>query len=126
MTHADMPAPFVINHGSYPFDVLVCIGNSDEEVISALDDLGVSTDEKEREFLEVSGDGRTVLLEGGQTVLRIRKIKEKAYFHAILAHEVHHAVAFLFNRIGITHNLESDEAWAYQTAHLLKQIYRNL
>lgn len=118
---------FVINHGTYPFDVLVCIGKTDEEVYKELEKFGHELSDEDKEYLKCNGDGRTVMLDGGQTVLRVKIYKDKAKMAGFIAHEVFHAVEFLFDRIKIKHDVEiSSEAFAYQIGHLTKQIYEKL
>ena len=113
---------FIVDHGTYPFDVLVCFDMSDDEVEEALNKLGHEINEEEKEVIKCIGEGRTVMLETGQTVLRVNTTKEK--FHARLAHEVFHAVEFLFEKINLPHDIQHGEAYAYQIDYLTEQIYR--
>lgn len=112
---------FIIDHGTYPFDVLFCVSLTRDEVLKQLKKLGYEPTEKELEALNFDGEGRTVMLEGGQTILWV---KNQTPSH--IAHEVFHAVEFLFNRIDLPHDIEHGEAWAYQIQHLTKQIYQKL
>jgi hypothetical protein len=115
--------PFIVNHGTYPFDILVCIGSSDAEVIAILSKSGCELDSEDKELLKINGDGRTIMLVGGQTVLRLKDLKDKSY----LIHEIFHAVEFLFNKIGIKHDLTtSGEAYAYQMQYIFKEIDKHL
>lgn len=119
--------PFIANHGTYPFDVLVCIGSSDEEVFKELKKFGQNLSDEDKEILKCNGDGRTVMLESGATVLRVKVYKNKAQMASYIAHEVFHAVEFLFDRIKLKHDVHiSSEAFAYQIAHLTRQIYNKL
>lgn len=116
--------PFVVSHGTYPFDVLVCIGQSDHEVYSTLKSFGHLLTAEDKEILKCEGNGRTVMLDGGQTVLRVNMYKDKALLASYIAHEVFHAVEFLFDRIKLKHDVNiSSEAFAYQIGHLTRQIY---
>lgn len=116
--------PFIANHGTYPFDVLVCIGSSDEEVFKELKKFGQNLSDEDKKILKCEGDGRTVMLEGGQTVLRVKIYKDKAQMASYIAHEVFHAVEFLFDCIKLKYDVNtSSEAFAYQIAHLTRQIY---
>lgn len=118
---------FVINHGTYPFDILICIGSKHKEIVKKLKKVGITLDEEETEMLWMKGSGRTVMLKNGVTVLRVDFEKNKAIFHSVLAHEIFHAVEFLFDRIKLKHNQDiSGEAFAYQIQHLTKQIYDKL
>ncbi|MFA6096718.1 MAG: hypothetical protein WC788_03780 [Candidatus Paceibacterota bacterium] len=108
---------FVISWGIYPFDVMISIGTTTEEVIKAITKLGCELSDNEKKLLEVTGRGRTVMLENGQTVIRL-----KSYSQSVLAHEIFHAVCFLFDRIGITFSSDSDEAFAYAIEYLTREI----
>lgn len=118
---------FVISHGTYPFDVLVCIGYTHEEMLRALKKKGCTLDKDENDPLRLTGAGRTTLLKGGQTVLQIALPATRIDFHAHLAHEIFHAVEFLFDRIGITHGVETtSEAYAYQIGRLTASLLHRL
>ncbi len=117
---------FRVNHGTYPFDVMVFIGSSHEEVSRTLGGMVQDLKEEELELLKMDGEGRTGMLEGGQTVIRLKIVDDMTTFHKNIAHEVFHAVEFLFHRIGNKHRIDSGEAWAYQIAHLTEQIYKKL
>lgn len=39
-----------------------------------------------------------------------------------LVHEAFHAVEFLYNKIGIKHNVESGEAWAYMMQYIVAEV----
>ncbi|RJQ33884.1 hypothetical protein C4568_03725 [Candidatus Parcubacteria bacterium] len=119
--------PFVVTHGSYPFDVMVCIGTTHAEVIKALNKkMGRKMDKEEADYLELHSIGRTVMLDGGQTILMAEDLKNNPDFHANLSHEILHAVSFLFDRVGLPHTTQGDEAWAYQVGHLTREIYKHL
>lgn len=119
---------FIVNHGTYPFDILVCIGASHQEVLDWLwKNKKIKPDEEEKEKLWMSGVGRTVMLKNGATILRIDNQKSKPDFHATIAHEVFHAVEFLFEKIGLKYNAEiSGEAFAYQIQYLTESIYEKI
>ena len=74
----------------------------------------------------MTGCGRTVMLLGGQTILRLDIVKSKPDFYACLAHEVFHAVEFLFDRIGLKLSDDSGEAFAYQMQYLTRSILEKL
>jgi hypothetical protein len=106
---------------------LFCIDTSYDDVCKKIDDLGVILTEDEKENLIMNGVGRTVTLHNNQTIIQVVKRKDIAKHHANIAHEVFHAVEFLFNRVGIIHDIEkSGEAFAYQIQHLTEQIYNKI
>ena len=117
---------FIVDQGTYPFDIFVCIGMSDEEVYKEIDK-SYDLSEEEKESLVMSGNGRTVVLHGGQTILRMSNDIEVIDFYATLPHEVFHVVEFLFDRIGIKHDVEtSGEAYAYQIQYIMGSILSKL
>jgi hypothetical protein len=118
---------FIVDHGTYPFDVMVCIGSSHEEVVKAIKKRGCKLDEEETEKLWMSGRGRTIMLRNGATILRMDKFRKKADFYPYLFHEIFHVVEFLFHKIGLKHEVEtSGEAFAYQIQYLTGSILEQL
>jgi hypothetical protein len=118
---------FIVDHGTYPFDVMVCIGRSHAEVVKSLSKRGYKLDDEETEKLWMSGKGRTIMLRNGATILRIDRFRRKADFYPFLFHEIFHAVEFLFEKIGLKHDVEtSSEAFAYQIQYLTGSILEQL
>lgn len=128
------PAPtqfFVVSHGGYPFDVLVAIGSSDDELHAALDTFTMTLTESDREAIK-SGPiesgrlGCTILLDCGATILRLRDWHVTPEWHARLAHEIFHAVTMLFERLTMRLTEDSDEAYAYAVENLTRAILQQL
>lgn len=119
---------FVVNHGTYPFDVLVGIGTRQEDIVKWLERKNnEKLTDSEKETLWMEGGGRTIMLSGGQTILRVKDIKNKAEFYACLSHEIFHAVEFLFSRLDIKHDMDkSGEAFAYQIQYLTRSILEKI
>lgn len=118
---------FKMDAGCYPFDVMVCIDMSDEEVFEKLNHHVDLTDEEKITLkLEDIGKGRTVQLSGGQVVLRLVDMSlDEA--HEFIAHEIFHIVEFILGRVGISHDVNiSGEAYAYLIQHFTKQFYYEL
>ncbi len=115
---------FLLDNGSYPFDVIFQIGNCDKTLQKfSKKHTGAIFDKEGLEDVRLRGLGRTVMFPAGFSVIRIHDEKD----HPNIAHEVFHAVEFLFDRVGIKHDIEtSSEAYAYQMAYLLEQIYKKL
>lgn len=111
---------FIINYVIYPFDVLVCLGSSRDQVLGKLKKLGVHLDDKDKDLLIMSGVGRTVMLDKGQTILWLKKYPKVGC--DVMAHEVFHAVEFLLSRIGMPLTRDSSEAYAYLIQYLTKSI----
>jgi len=114
---------FKINYHIYPFDCLVCVKSTIKEIENYLKRYGFELSNEEKEAIELDdiGRGRTVMLEGGQTVIRLNKLDA-----GTIAHEIFHAVHFLTERLNITLSRDSDEVFAYLTEYLTNEIIKNL
>lgn len=118
---------FILGQGTYDFEVMVSLGESHEAVCKAIEKKGYKLSEEETERLKMYGCGRTVLLKGGQIILRIKLDKNRAKFIGCLTHELFHVVEFLFDVIGIKHDVStSSEAFAYQIGYLMENIYKRI
>jgi hypothetical protein len=118
---------FVVDNGTYPFDVAVFIGHSHKEICDFIEkrkNYKLSNDEFE--ILHRHGKAKTTMLKGGQTILQITNEVDDVKFKALLAHEIFHAVEFLMEKIGSKYNIESGETWAYQIEYLTGSIYEKL
>jgi hypothetical protein len=115
--------PFIVDWKIYPYDTVVFLGQSEEEVEKWLEKR-INPYQEEKDFLKMYGDGRTVMLKGRQTVLWLAKKPKKGC--PILAHEIFHVVSFLMDRVGIPLTNESDEAYAYAISYLTQEINKKL
>ena len=114
------PKLFVVSWVLFPYDVLVCLGSKYEDITRYIGKLGYKLDSEELEAIKMKGNGRTVILRGGQTILWIRDYPKVG--SSIIAHEVFHAVSFMLDRAGVKLSFDSDELYAYATAYLTKEI----
>ena len=113
---------FVISWAVYPFDVAVFLGSTKEQVWAFLKKRKVELTEELKKEVQMFGRGRTVMLPSGQTILWINYLPNQVT--GVLAHEIYHAVYFLFDKIGIPAN--ADEAWAYAMEYLTNEIRKKL
>lgn len=112
---------FIVPWITYPFDVMINVGTTTEDVIKKITKLGYELNDIEKKKLEMHGVGRTVMLDGGQTIIILKK-----YDQAIMAHEIFHAVCMLFDKIGINFSEDSDEAYAYAIEYLTREVNRKI
>lgn len=114
------PCHTIISHGTYPFDIYFSLGETAETIKKNLSKKLKLTDEEKEAIDECSPekDGRCLMLEGGQSIIYITKLE-----HDVLAHECLHAVQQLFDRIDVGYCEDTQEAWAYQLAYILREIY---
>lgn len=113
----------------YPFDVLVMMGYSDEEVREELSQYeGISEEDIDLAmFKTYTTKGRAVMFETSQTFLRIREIPETPLDYGFLQHEIFHATSFILHRIGMKLKIGvSDEAYAYLVGYLTEKIYEEI
>ena len=110
-----MPAFHVVKFGGYPFDILLCVGASKEQIVEKLAELGVEMTVRERKNLGISetSAASTVVLKGGQFVISLRSYDGAAADLGVLCHEAFHAVWALMARIGVVASDDSEEALAY-------------
>lgn len=104
----------------YPFDLIVFFGGTYTEIEVYLKDVLPEYIHTEINTLDRNSSGRTVMFSSGQTVI---KLKNKPT-HGVIAHEIFHAVEFLFNRLGSKLTLSSDEAYAYMIEYITNEIYK--
>ena len=121
---------FIVNWKVYPFDVMVSIGETTPIVIGRIEKLGYKLNTLEKDALEIKSSGRTVgrtvMLENGATVLRLKRFDTLPINFSILSHEVFHCVEFLMDRIGIPLTDSSSEAYSYAIQYLTNEILAKL
>lgn len=116
---------FIVSQGTYPFDVLVSIGETDAQRLRAIkkhfpDDVLLGNEHR----LETVAD--SILLDSLNGVISISDYPDTPEMKGWLAHEVWHIVDELFKKIEISLHLVSTEAFAYQISHLTCEIYKRL
>ncbi len=120
---------FIIPLVVYPFDIMFSIGETDEQLLKVLEQRlpedafeVCKEDECLLNFKEMD-NGRTVFLnKGGQTIIRLCRTPSKG----TIAHEIFHAVEFLFRKLNMPLTLENDEAYAYLIGYITEQFYANI
>lgn len=111
---------FIIPLVVYPFDVMVSVGETNEQLKGKLDKFNVDY----RNYFEHPVNlGRSTLFHSKQTLIRFRKYAD----HKTIAHEVFHAVTCLLTEIGMPFNIDhNDEAYAYLIGYLTGEIYKRI
>ena len=108
----------------YPFEVMLSIAQTNEELKNSLSRFGC--DWSDLLDLPPTCLGRTVMTDSSHTVIRFINRPETCQQYGTLAHEIFHAVDFIFRRIGMTLSEDSDEAYAYMIGYLTEEIYKKL
>ena len=113
----------------YPFDIMVMMGYSDEEVreelsrYSSISESDINLAMLEKETVR----GRTALFETNQTFIRIPEIPVTPLDYGFLQHEIFHAVTYILYRVGMKLKIGySDEAYAYLVGYVTEKIYEEI
>ena len=129
MKSTNLIIPLVI----FPFDVMVSIAESDEQLTKYVKKhvLAEDFDQLHKDgvlTMEKSCDGRTVnTAVGHATVIRLKKYPKTPKDHGVLAHEIFHAASFILWRMGVHLDIEkTDEVYAYLIGYLTEQIYKHI
>lgn len=119
------PKSFIIKLTPYPFDILVSIGQKERALKKVLNEYGIEYSDPD--FYTSCCRARTQNIETGQTIMRFKEIDFESDGHGLIAHEVFHAVEFLFLKIKMPHSVKyTSEAYAYLIGHVTEHIYKNL
>lgn len=127
---------FSINLEIYNADLFVSVNQDNEDVVVALVENGI-VPSLESPLLQMYMDpfmnikvtslARTALYENGVIGIKLNHF----YFDdedtiATLVHELSHAVMYTFDRIGMPHNSDTDEAYSYLLGFLMKKFIENM
>lgn len=110
----------------YPFPVRFCSGFSRKQCYSKLKKINERYAEEldTVNFLTCEGDAFYITFSNHYSLLFIDEADTCNY--AIVAHEVFHAVYYIMNESGVKLSEDSEEAFAYLTEYLMKQIVEHL
>lgn len=108
----------------YPFEVMFSVGQTDKELKGELDKFGCNW--SDLLILPPTGLGRTVMTDSNHTIIRFNEWPVTCKQYGTLAHEIFHAVDFIFRRIGMTLSEDSDESYAYMIGYLTEEIYKKI
>lgn len=124
---------FIIPLAIYPFEFMFSIAESDKTFQKQLRSIL-----SDKDFASMLQDGimkmedanigcaRTVRLRSGQTMIRIPHKIDTPKMHGVVAHEIFHAIEFLFRRIEIKLCTKSDEAYAYAIGYVTEKFYEEI
>jgi hypothetical protein len=117
---------FTISAGTYPFDVLIYVGDADD-FKKHLQEIGYSELSIETQFGETN-DTEAVTMDLGRTyAIWFSKYENTPFSNAIVAHECFHLTEMIFEAIGMEHSPRySSEAFAYQIQFFVERILEKL
>lgn len=118
----------IIKYEIYPFDILLTCGTTKQDIIDHIEKIsGYPVIEEDKIHFDLPGNGKTIMLEGGQTVMWFKEFNPEYSFHiGTIAHEAFHAVHFLFSKMNIKLSFDSDEAFAYAIGYVAKKVFEEL
>ena len=116
----------LIQNEIYPFQVLVSIGESDQEFLNLLEIHEISDVSNDVVTLEKyePGEGRTELINNCQIIIRLNFNPSSPEDLSIVPHEVLHAVGFICNELNIPFNDDTEEVYAYLLEFYTKEIFK--
>lgn len=112
--------PKIIRLSPYPFDLLVFSCWKKKDIIKWIKEEIPEQVLQSPELFRFDWKWRTIRTEWWWIILWI---KEKDV--SILAHEVFHAVEFLYDKVWISHSIENWEAWAYMIQFIMYEILKD-
>lgn len=119
---------FIIPLVVYPFDVMVSIDQTDEELIKECSKYSLTKKDlkKAGALALVNEEGRCVIFKRNQMLIRIRKFEPTPRWYGTLQHEIFHCVEFLMYKLRVNLTPHSDEPYAYLIGYLTEEIYKLL
>lgn len=119
---------FIVNLPPYGFDVLISMGENQDEIIRRLKKLKVREEDFDLAlFTEPLMQGRCCMFPNGACIIRLRVVPKTPTQYGILHHEITHAVQFILGRVGIKLKVGvSDEAYTYAVGFLTTKIYEKI
>ena len=117
----------VVNLTMFPYHIMVSVGETDEEFSKRMLRYESMNHEKIAALChlnKLTNQGTTMMFEDGVAVVRVLRLTNKSKQHAILAHELFHAVTLVLHRAGVDFQMDvSDEVYAYGIGHITEQVY---
>ncbi len=124
MKHKKKGGFLLIKGETFPYDVLVCLGVTREEILAYFKKhFEYDFAPEELEQLEMRGHGRTLRLNSNAMICWTKEFPRTAAEFGYLAHEIFHTADLIIRRAGATLSDDSDEVWAYQIDWLTRRIY---
>jgi len=118
---------FIITHDIFGSETLVAVGVSDKAIAAWIEKhTDIVVDEKFMGLIACPGLGRT-MMHDNFSMLRLKDWAGYNRNTAYLAHEAFHLAEFIYDRIGIVHDVRtSGEAFAYFIQSTVEQVLDGL
>lgn len=109
---------------TFPYDVLVCLGVTKEDILKYCDKHYVDAlTPEERNDLVCDAHGKTYKLQNRAFILWLKEYPKGSKGAGWLAHEIFHTADLMLRGAGLTLSNDSDETFAYQIDWLTRHIY---
>lgn len=114
---------FLLHATVYPYDVLYCIGATNDEILNKLQgDYDMKLTTEDIDAIQKNLAGKSLKLTSGAFILSLTEEPKTPATIAVLSHEIRHISEMMMYRAGIRYVFgESDEAFAYLHEHLEEQ-----
>ncbi len=115
---------FIVPLVVFPFDVMISLGESDEQLKKQLSRFhGCEWDDK----MKCVGLGRFFMNETNQSLIRLWNYPKNCEEYGTLQHEIFHCVTHICDRMGLKFKLGvSDETYCYMVGYLTAKIYEKI
>lgn len=120
---------FLIDCGTYPFDILVALGVPPEKLPAKIRRLKLLK-EVDQDFIDSydfsESKGTSIQFTTGAMLIYCEQLPVTPHWKGLLAHEILHSTFQLMRHIGIVHGHKSEEAYTYLNQYITTQIYLRL
>lgn len=117
---------FIVPLVVYPFDVMISIAETDEQLRKSFKKYSIEEDELWK-WPHETAEGRFCLFPTNQGLIRLRRLPKTPQQYGYIQHEIFHYVTSVLDRIGMKLIIqESDEAYAYLIGYLTTEIYKRI
>lgn len=117
---------FIIDLVIYPFDLMVSVGQTDDELKAVFKKFHIVVEDHMWQFDGPGGRGRFCFFESNQGFIRLRKRPITPDEYGTLQHEIFHYVAHFLHKLRMPWHPKNDEAHAYLIGYITEQIYKRL
>lgn len=127
---------FKINLPIYNQEIIFLFHLSDKEIRQRIKNIipSIKTEEQFQDFLSPipgklnSVQARTTIYDNGGICVRYYDLVDIKTVEGLscLSHELIHVCSYIFERIGMKHNEETEEAYAYLHGHLFREVLKKL
>ncbi|MBA3829257.1 MAG: hypothetical protein H0X33_10000 [Taibaiella sp.] len=120
-------ANFIVPLVIYPYDVMVSVAETDEQLRTRLKRYGLDKEDNLWMYSSANKTGKAVAFPGDQCLIRIKSLPKTPFDFGNLLHEIFHVASFIMWKIGMKLKIKNnDEAYAYLIGYLTKVIYEKL